>query len=163
MLSWRTEESREFPCWSSVCRELSQASAMQYSSDVDTGGNFPKHVKLQHRFQLKWEGFVHAGARDTSGNCVSAMADTSRAVLSLWGDCKKSGPCSWKEWQGRGAKTARCQDNDATQSLSSLLCQNFTCFPNSLLPFTTAVISFGNVLFKDFHKKSVSCASNFSV
>lgn len=122
MPSQRTEESREFPCWCSVCRKLSQASATQYRSNVDAGGNFPKYLKLQHKFHLKSEGFVHAAARDSSGNCASAMTDTSRAVLSLWGGCKKSGPCSRRGWQGRGAETTCQQDNDAAQSQSSPLC-----------------------------------------
>jgi len=82
MLSQRAEESREFPYPCSVCRDLSQASAIQYSSNVDTGGNFPKHVRLQHNFHLKSEGFVHAGARNTSGNWISAMTDAGRAVIS---------------------------------------------------------------------------------
>lgn len=59
------------------------------------------------------------------------------------------------EWRQRGVRTA--MKPRARVPCYIVPHQNFTCFQHSLLPFTAAVISFGNVLFKDFHKKPVSC------
>ena len=110
---------------------------------------------------------MHAGARDASGNCVSAMTDTAELCCLLEVVARSQDPAAG----GGGRAGEQRQHAIRTMMLpgAQVPCcvlaarQNFTCFPNSLLPFTAAVISFGNMFFKDFCKKSVSCASNFSV